>query len=321
MLPQLFLDRMKQMLEEEYPAFLNSYEDARYQALRINPSKTDRNRFAEETSFHLQPVPWEANGFYYEKEDQPGKHPYHEAGVYYIQEPSAMAPAAYLDAQPGEKVLDLCAAPGGKSTQIAAAMQGKGLLVSNEIHPARAKILSENMERMGVKNVMVTNESPQTLAGMFTEYFDRIMVDAPCSGEGMFRKNEQACEEWSPENVQICAARHLYLCTGGKRGTDQPISGTACAGSYCAGEKISGNGRRCSGMDKTSGSGDRRYDPVISASSARRGTFRCGSGKRGNRFGKLPGILCEWRRKTASKGRSKSVSCRITGVSWKDTGR
>ena len=207
MLPQLFLDRMKQMLDEEYPAFLNSYEDARYQALRINPSKTDRNRFAEETSFHLQPVPWEANGFYYEKEDQPGKHPYHEAGVYYIQEPSAMAPAAYLDAQPGEKVLDLCAAPGGKSTQIAAAMQGKGLLVSNEIHPARAKILSENMERMGVKNVMVTNESPQTLAGMFTEYFDRIMVDAPCSGEGMFRKNEQACEEWSPENVQVCAAR------------------------------------------------------------------------------------------------------------------
>ena len=97
MLPQLFLDRMKQMLEEEYPAFLNSYEDARYQALRINPSKTDTDRFTEETSFHLQPVPWEANGFYYEKEDQPGKHPYHEAGVYYIQEPSAMEPAAYLN--------------------------------------------------------------------------------------------------------------------------------------------------------------------------------------------------------------------------------
>lgn len=103
MLPQLFLDRMKQMLEEEYPAFLNSYEDTRYQALRINPSKTDMDQLTEETSFHLQPVPWEANGFYYEKEDQPGKHPYHEAGVYYIQEPSAMAPAAYLDAQPGKK--------------------------------------------------------------------------------------------------------------------------------------------------------------------------------------------------------------------------
>ena len=96
MLPQLFLDRMKQMLEEEYPAFLNSYEDARYQALRINPSKTDMDRLTEETSFHLQPVPWEANGVYYEKEDQPGKHPYHEAGVYYIQEPSAMIPASLL---------------------------------------------------------------------------------------------------------------------------------------------------------------------------------------------------------------------------------
>ena len=131
---------MKQMLEKEYPAFLNSYEDARYQALRINPSKTDTDRFTEETSFHLQPVPWEANGFYYEKEDQPGKHPYHEAGVYYISRSRvAVAPAAYLDVQPGEKVLDLCAAPGGKSTQIAAAMQGKGLLVSNEIHPARAR--------------------------------------------------------------------------------------------------------------------------------------------------------------------------------------
>ena len=211
MLPQLFLDRMEQMLGGEYQAFLSSYEDERYQALRINPQKTDRNRFMEETSFHLQPVPWERNGFYYEKEDQPGKHPYHEAGVYYIQEPSAMAPAAYLDAQPGERVLDLCAAPGGKSTQIAAAMQGEGLLVSNEIHPARAKILSENIERMGIKNAMVTNESPQALAVVFTEYFDRIMVDAPCSGEGMFRKNEQACQEWSPDNVKLCAARQQEI--------------------------------------------------------------------------------------------------------------
>lgn len=202
---------MEQMLGGEYLAFLSSYEDERYQALRINPQKTDRNRFMEETSFHLQPVPWERNGFYYEKEDQPGKHPYHEAGVYYIQEPSAMAPAAYLDAQPGERVLDLCAAPGGKSTQIAAALQGRGLLVSNEIHPARAKILSENIERMGIKNAMVTNESPQALAAVFTEYFDRIMVDAPCSGEGMFRKNEQACQEWSPENVKLCAARQQEI--------------------------------------------------------------------------------------------------------------
>lgn len=211
MLPELFLERMKQMLEDEYPAFLNSYEKERFQALRINPLKGNRELFLQNNPFHLRPVPWENNGFYYESGDQPGKHPYHEAGVYYIQEPSAMAPAAYLDARPGEKILDLCAAPGGKSTQIAAAMNGQGLLISNEIHPARAKILSENIERMGIRNAMVLNESPQTLAKIFTEYFDRIMVDAPCSGEGMFRKNEQACEEWSLENVQNCAARQREI--------------------------------------------------------------------------------------------------------------
>ena len=198
MLPQAFLDRMEQMLGEEYPAFLQSYEKERYQALRVNPLKADRDAFEAAAPFTFRPVAWEPNGFYYEKEDAPGKHPYHAAGVYYIQEPSAMAPAAYLDAQPGEKILDLCAAPGGKSTQIAAAMRGEGILISNEIHPARAKILSENIERMGIRNAMVTNES-------------RIMVDAPCSGEGMFRKNADACDEWSPENVTLCAERQAEI--------------------------------------------------------------------------------------------------------------
>ena len=211
MLPQAFLERMEQMLGDEYPAFLESYEKARYQALRVNPLKTDRDTFLAQAPFTLKPVAWEPNGFYYEKDDTPGKHPYHAAGVYYIQEPSAMAPAAYLDAQPGEKILDLCAAPGGKSTQIAAAMCGQGLLISNEIHPARAKILSENIERMGIRNAMVTNESPQSLAKMFEAYFDRIMVDAPCSGEGMFRKNADACDEWSPENVALCAERQAEI--------------------------------------------------------------------------------------------------------------
>ena len=216
MLPQDFLDRMEQMLGEEYLAFLESYEKERYQSLRINTLKTDRQQFLEQAPFSLTPVPWAENGFYYEKEDTPGKHPYHEAGVYYIQEPSAMAPVEYL-MQPllaeeetgmaGERILDLCAAPGGKSTQIAAAMQGQGMLICNEIHPARAKILSENVERMGIRNAMVTNETPQRLAENFTEYFTRILVDAPCSGEGMFRKNEEACGEWSLENVQICADR------------------------------------------------------------------------------------------------------------------
>lgn len=118
-----------------------------------------------------------------------------------------MAPVPYLQVKPGEKVLDLCAAPGGKSTQIASMLQGEGLLVANEIHPARAKILSENIERMGVRNACVTNETPQRLAEYFPEYFDKILVDAPCSGEGMFRKNEAASEEWSEENVRICGER------------------------------------------------------------------------------------------------------------------
>ena len=215
---------MKSMLGEEYDAFVASYDHEKYQALRINPLKVDKDAFVSASTFKLTQVSWEKNGFYYEKEDAPGKHPYHEAGVYYIQEPSAMAPVPFLEAVPGERILDLCAAPGGKSTQIGAALQGKGLLVSNEIHPARAKILSENIERMGIVNAIVTNETPERLADVFEGYFDKILVDAPCSGEGMFRKNEDATDEWSPENVQICADRqdHILdqaakmLCMGGR---------------------------------------------------------------------------------------------------------
>lgn len=233
MLPQDFSDRMKEMLGEDYPAFLASYETERAQALRLNALKTEKETFLKASPFFLTPVPWASDGFYYDREDMPGKHPYHEAGVYYIQEPSAMAPVEYLmrplgnaeketawtaadramdrmtveESMAGERILDLCAAPGGKSTQIAAFMRGKGILVCNEIHPARAKILSENVERMGICNAMVTNETPRRLAENFSDYFTRILVDAPCSGEGMFRKNEEACEEWSPENVELCAAR------------------------------------------------------------------------------------------------------------------
>lgn len=202
---------MKEMLGEGYAAFYASYDLPKYQALRINPLKTERDTFLQQAPFSLNRVPWTTNGYYYSGNDQPGRHPYHEAGVYYIQEPSAMAPAEYLMAEPGERILDLCAAPGGKSTQIACSMQGEGLIVCNEIHPARAKILSENIERMGVCNALVTNETPQKLSDNFREYFDRILVDAPCSGEGMFRKNEDACDEWSPENVENCAARQAEI--------------------------------------------------------------------------------------------------------------
>lgn len=207
MLPIDFMERMKKMLGGEYESFLASYDKEKQQALRVNPLKGEISTFLEKNPFSLSPVPWTEYGFYYGKEDKAGKHPYHEAGVYYIQEPSAMAPAVYLEAKPGEKILDLCAAPGGKSTQIAAEMQGKGILICNEIHPARAKILSENVERMGIRNAVVTNETPQKLSETFREYFDRILVDAPCSGEGMFRKNQEACEEWSLNNVEICAKR------------------------------------------------------------------------------------------------------------------
>lgn len=207
MLPQDFVERMKNMMGEEYTAFEQSYEHGKYQSLRINPLKADKNVFLKNTSFTLEGIPWCENGYYYTTDDTPGKYPYHEAGVYYIQEPSAMAPVEYLDVKPGERVLDLCAAPGGKSTQIAAKMQGKGMLICNEIHPARAKILSENIERLGITNAVVLNETPAHLAEIFEGYFDKILVDAPCSGEGMFRKNEEACGEWSLENVRICGER------------------------------------------------------------------------------------------------------------------
>ena len=235
MLPEKFLERMQNMLGEEYPAFLESLSGKRYRALRLNPLKTRIQEGKEKLPFTLSPVPWTKNGFYYEEEEQPGKHPYHEAGLYYIQEPSAMAPVPCLmeerasvaaiperqeehvsaaaiperqeePAMPG-RVLDLCAAPGGKSTQIAEYMRGRGMLITNEIHPQRAKILSENIERMGISNAIVLNETPESLSKRFIAFFDRILVDAPCSGEGMFRKNDNAGEEWSEENVALCAER------------------------------------------------------------------------------------------------------------------
>ena len=207
MLPKEFAQRMKNMLGEEYEAFEESYAYEKKQALRFNPLKGEKEAFLEKVPFSLAPIAWSENGFYYEKEDTPGKHPYHEAGVYYIQEPSAQTPATFLGACPGERILDLCSAPGGKATQIASSMKGQGLLVCNEYVANRAKILSENIERMGIRNALVVNETPQRLADIFPGYFHRIMVDAPCSGEGMFRKNEDAHMEWSPENVKMCASR------------------------------------------------------------------------------------------------------------------
>lgn len=229
MIPTEFKTRMKEMLGDEYNDFIAGYERMNYHSLRINPLKhsynhccfendnspnpisNEKQRLENTFGTSLTPVKWCRTGFYYDDTIRPGKHPLHEAGAYYIQEASAMAPAEYLDVNPGETVLDLCAAPGGKSTQIAGKMAGKGLLISNEIIPNRAKILSENIERMGIRNAVVTNESSERLAQFFPDFFDKIMVDAPCSGEGMFRKNSSACEEWSPDNVKNCAKRQAEI--------------------------------------------------------------------------------------------------------------
>ena len=203
MLPELFLKRMETQLGPEYPEYLASLERPRAVALRFNPQKGK----APELPFATSPVPWEPLGCYYEPTARPGLHPYHDAGVYYLQEASAMAPAVLLNPRPGERILDLCAAPGGKTTQIAGKMGGQGLLVCNEIHPKRAKILSQNVERMAISNALVLNEAPATLAQRFPGFFDRILVDAPCSGEGMFRKEAAAVADWTEELVDMCARR------------------------------------------------------------------------------------------------------------------
>ena len=212
MLPEAFLNRIKQQLGEEYPAFLESLERPRAVALRFNPLK---GYSIPKLPFVGEPVPWEPMGYYYDPESRPGLHPYHEAGVYYLQEASAMAPVQLLDPQPGERICDLCAAPGGKSTQIAGRLRGEGFLLCNEYNPKRAKILSRNIERMGIANALVTNEHPDKLAQRLAGFFDRVLIDAPCSGEGMFRKEEAAVTDWSEETVAMCARRQAEILHSG----------------------------------------------------------------------------------------------------------
>jgi NOL1/NOP2/sun family putative RNA methylase len=195
-LPRLFVEEMKYELGEEFPAFIDSFRRQCCRGLRVNTLKIDVDAFLKISPFDIERIPWTEDGFYYSGSDSPGRHPYYYAGLYYIQEPSAMLPVTLLDIRPGEKVLDLCAAPGGKSVQIAARMNGQGVLVSNEIDTGRAKALVKNIELCGVTNAVVTMESPEKLEGKFPNYFDKILVDAPCSGEGMFRKDENAAKSW-----------------------------------------------------------------------------------------------------------------------------
>lgn len=209
-LPKDFEEKMKRLLADEFDDFLNGYSIERQYGLRLNPVKASAEML-ERLDFITGKVPWAEEGYYYDADARPGKSPLHEAGMFYIQEPSAMSVSEMADIKPGETVLDLCAAPGGKSTQIAGKMRGRGLLVSNEINSQRAKILSQNIERMGIANAVVLNEDSYRLGERFPAFFDKIIVDAPCSGEGMFRKDPAARDEWSKEQVLVCADRQKEI--------------------------------------------------------------------------------------------------------------
>lgn len=207
-LPASFLEKMQTLLQDDFDNFMSSYESQRYYGLRVNELKMNPSQWLELTPFasRLKPIPWADNAFYYAEGDRPGKHPHYHAGIYYIQEPSAMVPVELLDVKPGHRVLDLCAAPGGKSTQIASKLKGQGVLISNDNAGERTKALAKNLELAGVRNALVLNEEPRSIANHFEGWFDRILIDAPCSGEGMFRKNESMIQEWEHYSVARCSS-------------------------------------------------------------------------------------------------------------------
>ena len=187
-LPENFAENMKELLGEAYPAYIESFEKESAQGIRVNTGKISAEEFQKISPFPLAPVPWTENGFYVTADDAVTKHPYYYAGLYYVQEPSAMLPAALLGAKPGERILDLCAAPGGKATELGSRLAEKGLLMANDVSASRAKALLKNLEQHGIGNVCVCSETPEKLKNIYPEYFDRVLVDAPCSGEGMFRR-------------------------------------------------------------------------------------------------------------------------------------
>lgn len=193
---------MKELLGDEYEDFIASYEQPYYAGIRYNSIKIDQEEFEKIAPCKVSTVPWSTNGYYYSLDEQPAKHPYYHAGLYYIQEPSAMIPACIMPIEKGDKVLDMCAAPGGKSTELAAKLDGTGFLVSNDLSNSRAKALLKNLELFGVKNSMVLSENPKNLVSIFPEYFDKVLIDAPCSGEGMFRKDVTMIKNWEEQGVE-----------------------------------------------------------------------------------------------------------------------
>lgn len=217
-LPITFQEKMKKLLGDEFEAYIKCYEEPRFYGLRVNTKKISVEKFMEICPFELQPIPWIENGFYYDGENvQPAKHPYYFAGLYYLQEPSAMTPANRLPIEPGDRVLDVCAAPGGKATELGAKLQGEGVLVANDISSSRAKGLLKNIEVFGIGNVLVLSEEPGRLEEYFPEYFDKILIDAPCSGEGMFRKDRKMIKAWEEHGPEFFAKLQRSIITQAAR--------------------------------------------------------------------------------------------------------
>lgn len=210
-LPQPFLEQMKALLKDEYEAFIKTYDEPAFRGVRLNSLKCGEDVLRKSVPFPLSPTPFFPLSFYAPQEEKVGNLPAYHAGMFYSQEPSAASAAAILDPQPGDKVLDLCAAPGGKSSQIAGMLKGEGLLWANEIVKSRANVLRSNLERMGVKNSVISCCHPQKLCQALQGYFDRVLVDAPCSGEGMFRREPEAALEWTPDSPASCAQRQRAI--------------------------------------------------------------------------------------------------------------
>lgn len=203
-LPQQYIENMRDILKaDELQDYLDSFHDNRLYGLRVNTMKISVEEFLKISPFKLTPISWIENGFYYSEEDKPAKHPYYYAGLYYIQEPSAMTPANVLPVEEGDVILDMCAAPGGKSTELGAKLNHQGLLMTNDISSSRAKALLKNIEVFGIPNVCVLNEDPKRLVSKFAGYFDKILIDAPCSGEGMFRKDNKLIKSWEKNGPSV----------------------------------------------------------------------------------------------------------------------
>jgi len=211
MLPERFLKRMSEMLGDEYPYFEKALSEPNVRAVRVNETKISVERFLSLTELAVSPIPYAREGFIPESADGIGKSPEHHAGMFYVQDPGAMATVKALDIQRGWRVLDACSAPGGKASQLATAIGDEGVLLANEYVPKRAKIIVSNFERLGIKNAVVTSLDTAKIGDMFDSYFDLVLCDAPCSGEGMFRKYDEAVEEWSEENVRLCADRQTEI--------------------------------------------------------------------------------------------------------------